>query len=729
MPTLTAAEQYDLKYGVQPADPQKRKLLKQQSDDEYDRLILSGQIPQRERLLPGPPVPEPAQAGFFESLAGVPEQVARLLASTNPAFAAREAGRYVQDIAMAEQGDLDAAKRLRAKGLTLSGLAAAIPVGPPVAGVGRALLSTLGRRAALGAAGGAAAGGLEAGVSGQEILPAVAGGGAVGALVGPAAGGVGYLLARRAAARLAGAGKAATPELAAKMAETAAGAPVVTPAPTTPTSRVLAALEIAPRLLGRQERLRAAELGVRVARAQRVATETAGEAGFRSEVRQLAGEYPKVDFESIRSAVSQDDMDALFDMVKGQPGFDFFDRLHAREGLAKLFGEFGGKIPTESELKLLNKVFGEEFVKTVQSKRGLLAKMLESGYHLANLPRSFMASFDLSSPLRQGLFLAGGAPKQFGRAFAQMFRYFGSEKAFQGLVDDISARPTFFMMKRSGLALSDLSHFLSSREEHFLSNWAEKIPVLGAGVRASARAYTGFLDKLRADVFDDLVKQAHTLGLDPSGNATITRDIANFINTATGRGESRFLEKHAGVLNSVLFSPRLMASRLQLLNPVYYARLEPFVRRQALKSLFSLAAASASVMQLARLAGADVEPDPESPDFAKIKIGNTRYDILGGFQQYIRLGYRLIRGPSAGNRLDMLARFAENKAAPLVTFATGLLRGTAREGQPFNVPEEIGKRFVPLVMQDAWQAMKEWGPEGIGVAAPALFGVGVQTYE
>jgi len=86
-------------------------------------------------------------------------------------------------------------------------------------------------------------------------------------------------------------------------------------------------------------------------------------------------------------------------------------------------------------------------------------------------------------------------------------------------------------------------------------------------------------------------------------------------------------------------------------------------------------------------------------------------------------------GPSAGNRLDMLARFAENKAAPLVTFATGLLRGTAREGQPFNVPEEIGKRFVPLVMQDAWQAMKEWGPEGIGVAAPALFGVGVQTYE
>ena len=511
----------------------------------------------------------------------------------------------------------------------------------------------------------------------------------------------------------------------------------------TAVSKIIEALKGAKSVRKIQETLYTKERGIRLGKALGVRKQIGGEKGFYAELAQMKGKLPKAEFESIRKNVTQDDIDTLFNAVKDTNVISEWEKFSARDGLVKLFGESGGRVPTEGELKLLNRVFGDEFVKAMLAKRGLWEKIKEAGFQLLNVPRSLMASVDLSAPLRQGVFFVG-RPKQFVPAFLKMFKMFGSEKAFKTAMQDISARPTFELMRDTKLALTDMDAMLTSREEQFMSNWAEKIPVLGRLVRASGRAYTGFLNKLRADVFDDLVRKAENSGLKPQINRDLTKEISHFINAATGRGSLGGLERSAKVLNSLFFSPRLMASRLTLLNPVYYMRATPFVRKEALKSLFTFASTGLTILGLAKLGGADVVTDARSADFSKIKIGNTRLDIWGGFQQYIKTAAQLISGQIVSSttgktftlgegykpitRLDILGRALEYKEAPVVSFITNLLRGQTALGEDINLRTEVQQRFTPMVMQDIYEIAQD-NPDILPLSILGIFGVGVQTYQ
>lgn len=363
--------------------------------------------------------------------------------------------------------------------------------------------------------------------------------------------------------------------------------------------------------------------------------------------------------------------------------------------------------------------------------------------NILNLPRSIMSSFDLSAPFRQGLFLINRP--EFWKSFPSMFRQFGSEKAFQGVMADIKSRGTYKLMDRSGLAFSELGYELTSREEQFVSQWAEKIPVLGRGIRASERGYTGFLNKVRADTFDSLVTLSKEAGIDLSKNTKALKDISSFVNNATGRGDLGKLSQAGPILSGLFFSPRLIASRVNLLNPAYYVKLSPVVRKEAIKSLLTLGALATTVTSLAFAGGAEIEVDPRSSDFAKIKTGNTRYDILGGFGQYLTLGARLASNETktakgevqelgkkfgSNTRLDVLLNFGINKESPVASFITDYLRGKNAVGETFDTKTAIAQRFIPLFLQDLAKSVKEHGAtKGAAMAAPSVFGIGSQTYD
>lgn len=376
------------------------------------------------------------------------------------------------------------------------------------------------------------------------------------------------------------------------------------------------------------------------------------------------------------------------------------------------------------------------------NKSQRMGQLMEMVGHAANLPRTMMSSVDLSAPFRQGLFLVNR--KEFWKNFSTMFKVMGSQKAYDGIMADIVNRPTFRLMDKAGLALTDMGTKLSTREEAFMSNWGEKIPVIGRAVKGSERAYNGFLNKVRADTFDSLVKLSEDAKIDFHSNPKALKDIASFINNATGRGELGSWTQSATKLSSIFFSPRLIASRVNLLNPKYYADLSPVVRKEAVKSLLSLGAIATTVASLAAAGGADVEVDPRSSSFAKIKVGNTRYDILGGFGQFITLGARLITNETKKSKgvvelgkkygsddaLDVVKTFARNKLAPIPSFIVDARTGKNAIGEPFDTSDAVMSRFTPLFLQDAHDIIKDQGlATGSVMAVPSLFGVGTQTYD
>jgi len=490
-------------------------------------------------------------------------------------------------------------------------------------------------------------------------------------------------------------------------------------------------------------KVRAAEKASRAAQAE-AAYQAAGggEAGMRAKLGALRGKYSESGFSPIDAAPEA--QKAILDDIASS-SLRSFEKTNTQNAIRKIWGATDGK-PTPSDIKYIRDYFGQEFGDAVeQAVKDSPTSWREKAGQILGLPRSLMASFDLSGTLRQGGILGARFPKQLAAAFKDEVKYFASDDAFKAGMKEIASRDTFESMVNSGLAV-DAAKGLTGTEEQFASNLAEKIPGFGRGIKASDRGYSGFLAKLRADVFDSIVAKEAGKGKELSEDAL--KDIATFINSASGRGDlGQYLEKHSTTLSAALFSPRLWKSRLDQLNPVYYAKLDPTARKYALQSAASFAATASTVLGLAAMAGAQVETDMRSSDFGKIKVGNTRYDIMGGLQQNLVFAWREISGEKknsetgdvkslteggfgGADRLSIASDMIQNKENPLLAAGQRILKGKDKGGNPINVFSELANLAVPLGISGTVETAQDQGsaPKGIAMNIPNVFGIGVQTY-
>lgn len=508
----------------------------------------------------------------------------------------------------------------------------------------------------------------------------------------------------------------------------------------TPVSKLIKAIRGASAPRKALESAYTAERAVRASKASEVFQ--GGQKGYFKALGQLKGELAqKPQFTPIDFA--QGDVDGLFSQVQTQNGLDFFEKLSASNGLQ---GLLEGKIPPKSQLSLLEDVFGKDLIVAIREKRPLSEKLWEGVKDVLNIPRSLITSVDMSAPLRQGVLFTVTKPRQSVPAVGGMFQDFFSAKHFDRWLADIPSNPRYQLMKNSKLYIANpnkISGGLGAREESFMSNIAERIPVLGSLVRASSRAYIGYLNKLRVDVFSNLATKFEKEGVATPENM---RALADFVNNATGRGSMGKLERAAENMNTVFFSPRLIASRFNMLNPLWYAKQPPAVRKEAVKTFAEFVGVGATILAIAKAGGAEVELNPTSSDFGKIRVGDVRWDMWGGFQQWVRVFSQIASGQRKTisgetvkldksqypftSRKDVADNFLRGKLAPVPSLLVELLEGQKLFGEELSVPQEIYENTIPLYLQDMDDAIKELGIDALfTVGLPAFFGVGVQTYK
>lgn len=402
------------------------------------------------------------------------------------------------------------------------------------------------------------------------------------------------------------------------------------------------------------------------------------------------------------------------------------------------------KVHIEDTDNIQNRVkYGEsildmnEYVASLKPARPLV----EQAVNVANVPRAAMATLDFSAPFRQGFGMV--TRKEFWKNLVPMFRAAFSEDSFKKIQSEIITRPNFNAMKKSGLRITGLGDKLSEREEAFMTTLLDRIP----GVRGSERAYTGFLAKLRADAFDDLIRKAEMIGEDISPGGKTAKDLATVVNNFTGAGTLGQVDHVSPILNALFFSPRKLAATIQKFNPKNYLdpRISKIARKEALRNLIGMLGVSASVLSLADLAGAEVERNPRSSDFGKVKIGNTRFDVSGGDASYIVLLSRLITNQTksttsdivrtlgedfgASTRLDTAMKYLRNKLSPTASYIADFLDGEDAIGEKFDWDKAALGRMYPLIIQTAIEAYKDSPNMLVPTVMVELFGIGSQTYD
>jgi hypothetical protein len=519
--------------------------------------------------------------------------------------------------------------------------------------------------------------------------------------------------------------------------------------PETPPEQLVRLLKEAPKIRKAQEAGYSAERGQRISDMFEQWPEEGNIDDFHAALTALKGELPKEPFTGL-DEMAPESIASIVKSIRVSTKVRRFEKVRAVQAV---LDAADGHVPTNSELALLNKIFDGE----VSFKKAMLGRAERVFVEVFNIPRSIAASFDLSAPLRQGFVAGTRHPIIFAKAFKPMFQALASEERAAAIAEEIMQRENYVHYGRGKLAIETAAGNpdLAMREEQFYSSYAEKfIPP----VKWSGRSYEAFLHRLRADIFDLTMESARAKKINVESDEFV-EGLGKMVNQMTGRGvlvQTHLFpfETAAPLFNTFLFSPRLLASRVNMISPVYYFKLwkdDPFLFAEATKNLATTVLATGMVLAAAStIPGVSVGMDPTSANFGKIRIGDTRIDIMAGFGPLLVFLSREFMGKSTSSttgktqslsggfgkstRKDILYRFLESKAAPTAGIGLDVLRGSTFIGDPVTVKGEIINSTAPMMLRDVldvWREPKD--PVDAALAATfalalGTFGVGFSSY-
>ncbi len=384
---------------------------------------------------------------------------------------------------------------------------------------------------------------------------------------------------------------------------------------------------------------------------------------------------------------------------------------------------------------------------------------------VGGMMRNVMSSFDFS-PLRQ---MAKGAPlnpKIAGKALGSGLSGMFSSERFTRNQNALKATPGWKMLADHGV-VTELSENapLSQAEEGF-QGWASRFPLTKWFVNPSERGQVGALNDFRVNLANHHIKN----GLIDPNNPTEREALAKMIGTFSGRGTfGAGMNQYVPALNAFAYSARYLKSKIDVMNPAYYADLyqkSPKVAKEAAKNAL---AATATYLGAAALAKYGLESagvgsvglDPtDRRNFMTATIGNSHYDLSFGQKGPLTVAAQVLTGESpngplnARARVETVGRFARGQEAPLTSAIHDLATGTKITGEkmvgakiPFSGGQRTGgpfaqavaERSLPLGIanliegaenQSSIPGLAEKSPMlGALMSSPDFIGMNTQTYD
>ena len=351
--------------------------------------------------------------------------------------------------------------------------------------------------------------------------------------------------------------------------------------------------------------------------------------------------------------------------------------------------------------------------------------------------KSLVSSLDNSFFGRQGIktLLDFKTSKIWVKSFLKSWKDIGLELRGKDAINlikaDIYSRPNALNGKYDA---GDYSLNVLN-EEAFPTSIPERIPLFGRLFKASESAYSGGALRMRADLADRMIKIAEDNGVNTL-NRDEARGLGRLVSSMTGRGSIGKFAPASKEINVILFSIRFVKSNFDTLtahmtDPV--VRKNKVARKEASQSLLRIIATTSLILMIAKMFNPDdVDEDPRSANFGKIRIFNKWTDITGGMGALVRLAFRIMPSyhdgqwgqwskSSTGNwtnlreggfgssdAWDLLVNdLFNNKLSPVAQLFKGAITGEFFGGEKFTPSKAIYQGTVPLSIQSLNEFMND----------------------
>ena len=407
----------------------------------------------------------------------------------------------------------------------------------------------------------------------------------------------------------------------------------------------------------------------------------------------------------------------------------FIDNLKNGElsikGMMKEYSQETKNLWKEDRLKAIAKIVGESI------------------FNLSKNMINAVASWDNSFIGRQGSITLIKSPSTWWnmakKSTSDFYQTLKGSSPEDVLMAQVYADPDFINgnYKKAGISFGI--------EEEVPSKLLERVPVVGRIFKASDVSFIDSAIRARTGLFK-IQKQIYEATGMPLDDVTL-KDIGNVVNAITARGKVGAIGSSKPV-QLLMWAPRMLKADWDVLtaHTAGFGLETNFARKQAAKTVLGVVVATAGITAMAKAMGAQVETDPRSSDFLKIKIGDTRINtpFARGMPQLITLFSRLVtqstKSSSTGvirqlntgeygsqTLFDVGIDFLVNKTTPPAGAVISWLRGKDFKGdKPTIGGTAFG--FLPISIQNFIGLKDNPTTQSVIGAFVDLFGVSSNTY-